>query len=108
MAANEVRVSGAMTFATVMNRVKPVLASQEVVEIHAMGRAVNALSIAIERLVSLNYAVLERINTEMVTDQGRAVKMTAVLKKSPGFDQAEEAFIASRGDKTTTEAEVWT
>ena len=106
MAASEVRVSGAMTFATVMNRVKPVLANQEVVEVTAIGRAVNALSIAIERLVSLNYAVLERISTEMVTDYGRAVKMTAVLKKSPGFDAAEEAFVASRGQQG--EAEVWT
>ena len=68
MAASEVRVSGTMSFATVMNRVKPHLANNETVEAHAIGRAVNSLSIAIERLVTLEYAVLERINTEMVTD----------------------------------------
>ena len=68
MAASEVRVSGTMSFATVMNRIKPLLANNETVTANAIGRAVNSLSIAIERLVSLEYAVLESINTELVTD----------------------------------------
>ena len=76
---------------------------------HAIGRATATLSIAIERLVTLGYATLNKISTETITDQGRAVKIVASIKKAPTFEKASEEFKASRAtEETKDEAEAWT
>ena len=94
------RISGGMTFPQVINRVKPRLAQDETVEMHAIGRATATLSIAIERLVTLGYATLNSISTELVTDQGRAVKIVASIKKAPTFEKASEEFTSRETEET--------
>ena len=109
MSDSLLRVNGRMHFRHVINRSKIMLEEQGEVRLEGVGISTSSLSVATERLVTLGYATLESINSELLTEDRRAVKLVAHLKKASTFDQAIEEFRKKReSEEVKDEAEAWT